>query len=150
MLSTNLIRMIESHAEQITADAVRGIRQDPELPSLKKLPELELHSWGSHILRHLGDWLGASNDKQIASCYQGLGQLRFEEHVPLHESVRNFQVLKNLIITYARNQGIRQTTMELYVEGELEHELSRFFDKMIYHVVRGYEGARRYSQAGFA
>lgn len=150
MLSTNLIRMIESHAEQITAAAIERIRQDPELPALKKLPEAELHGWASHILRHLGDWLGATHDSQIASCYQGLGQLRFEERVPLHESVRNVQMLKNLIVTYARNQGIRQTTMELYAEGELEHELGQFFDKMIYHVVRGYEGAQRHSQVGVA
>ena len=150
VLSTNLIRMIENHAEQITANAIQRIRQDPEFSALKKLPEPELRGWASHILRHLGDWLGASDEKQIASCYQGLGQLRFEEHVPLHESVRNFQMLKNLIVTYARNQGIRQTIMELYAEGELEHQLGQFFDKMIYHVVRGYEGARRYSQEGVA
>lgn len=150
MLSTNLIRLIESHAEQITATAIQRIRQDPELPTLKKLPEPELRSWATHILKHLGDWLGASEERQIASCYQGLGQLRFEENVPLHESVRNFQVLKDLIVSYVRNQGFRQTTVELYAEGELEHLLGQFFDKMIYHVVRGYEGARRYSQAGVA
>jgi hypothetical protein len=147
MVSTHLIRMIESHAEQITVDAIQGIRQDPELTVLKNLPDAELRSWAGHILKHLGDWLAASGDQQIASCYQGLGKLRFEEHVPLHESVRNFQALKDLIVTYVRNQGMRQTTVEIYAEEELEHLLSRFFDKMVYHVVRGYEGARRYSTA---
>ena len=84
MLSTNLVRMIESHAEQITTEAIRRIRQDAELPHLNKLTESELRSWAGHILKHLGDWLAASDEKQIASCYQGLGKLRFEEHVPLH------------------------------------------------------------------
>ena len=147
MLSTNLIRIIESHAEQISANAIQRIRQDPDLPNLKKLSEPELRSWAIHILKHLGDWLGSSDDAQIASGYQGLGKLRFEEHVPLHESVRNFQMLKNLIVNHVRNQGFRQTTVELYAEGELERQLDRFFDKMIYYVVRGYEGARRYSEA---
>jgi len=143
MLANNLVRMIESHAEQITADVLHCLREDPELPSLKKLPEAELRSWASHIVKHLGDWLSETSDAQIASCYEGLGKLRFEEHVPLHESVRNFQRLKEAMIAYIRNQGIRQTTMELYAEEELEHLLGRFFDKMIYYLVRGYEGARR-------
>ena len=146
VLSTNLVRMIESHAEQITSEAVQHIRRDPELPNLKKLPDPELRSWATHILKHLGDWLGATDEKQIASCYEGLGRLRFEEHVPLHESIRNFQMLKNLIVGYVRIQGPRQTTVEVYAGGELEHLLSQFFDKMVYHVVRGYESAQRYGQ----
>jgi hypothetical protein len=147
MLSTNLVRMIESHAEQIIAEAIRRVRQDAELPHLNKLADAELRGWAGHILKHLGDWLTVSDEKQIASCYQGLGRLRFEEHVPLHESVRNFQALKDLTVSYVRNQGARQTTIELYAEEELEHSLYKFFDKMIYHVVRGYESAQRFSQA---
>ncbi len=147
MLANNLVRMIESHAEQITADVISRLREDPELPNLKKLHENELRSWAGHILKHLGDWLSESDEKQIASCYEGLGKLRFDEHVPLHESVRNFQRLKDTMVTYIRNQGNRQTTMELYAEEELEHLLGRFFDKMIYYMVRGYEGARRHMEA---
>lgn len=146
MLANNLVRMIEGHAEQITVDVINRLREDPELPSLKRLPEAELRSWAGHILKHLGDWLSESDEKQIASCYEGLGKLRFSEHVPLHESVRNFQRLKETMITYIRNQGFHQTTMEVYAQEEFEHLLGRFFDKMIYHVVRGYEGARQYDE----
>ncbi len=146
MLANNLVRMLEDHAEQITADVIHRMREDPELPNLKRLPEAELRSWACHILKHLGDWLSDSEEKQIASCYEGLGKLRFEEHVPLHESVRNFQRLKDTMVAYIRNQGIRQTTMEVYAEEELEHLLGRFFDKMIYYMVRGYEVARRHAE----
>jgi len=147
MLSSKLVRMIESHAEKITVDAVQRMRKDPELPHLKNLPDSELRSWARHILQHLGDWLAVSDDQQIASCYEGVGKMRFDEAVPLAESVRSFQGLKDLIVTYVGNQSIRQTTLEIYAEGELEHLLSRFFDRVIYHVVRGYERARRYDQA---
>jgi hypothetical protein len=33
--------------------------------------------------------------------------------------------------------------IELYAEEELEHRVGRFFDFMLYHVVRGYEAAMR-------
>ncbi len=147
MLSTNLVRMIENHAEQITADLLERLREDPELPNLRKLPTLELHSRAGHILKHLGDWLSESDEKQIAISYEALGRLRFEERVPLHECVRNFQRLKEHMVSYIRNQGFHQTTIELYAEEELEHLLGQFFDKMIYYMVRGYEGERRHTQA---
>lgn len=146
MLASKLVQMIEDHADQITSDVITRLRGDSELPHLKKLPEAELRSWAGHILKHLGDWLAESDERQIASCYEGLGKLRFAENVPLSESVRNFQRLKGAMVSYIRNQGIHQTTMELYAQEELEHLLSRFFDSMIYHVVRGYEGARRYQE----
>lgn len=149
MLSTNLVRMIESHSEQITADLLERLREDPELPHLRTLPIPELRSWANHILRHLGDWLTVNDEKQIASCYEGLGRLRFEESIPLHESVRNFQRLKQLIVNYIRGQGFHQNTMEIYAEEELEHLLGRFFDKMIYHMVRGYEHAQQQAHLAF-
>jgi len=145
MLSTNLVRMIENHAEQITADLLERLREDPELPNLRKLPTLELRSRAGNILIHLGDWLSESDEKQIAISYEALGRLRFEEHVPLHECVRNFQRLKQHMVSYIRNQGFRQTTIELYAEEELEHLLGQFFDKVIYYMVRGYEGAPRHT-----
>jgi|SRR5690348_3288705 hypothetical protein len=147
MLSSKLVRLIESHSEKITADAVQRMRKDPELSHFKKLPDSELRSWARHILQHLGDWLALSDDQQIASCYEGVGKMRFDEAVPLAESVRSFQTLKDLIVAYVRNQANRQTALEIYAEEELEHLLSRFFDRVIYHVVKGYERARRYDQA---
>lgn len=147
MLSSKLVRMIENHAEKITADALQLMRKNPELLHLKELPDAELRAWARHILKHLGDWLAVSDDQQIASCYEGLGRLRFDEAVPLAESVRSFQALKDQIVTYVRNQTGHQTTLEIYAEEELEHLLSRFFDRVIYHVVKGYENARRFDQA---
>ena len=143
MLSSNLIHLIEDHFEQITADHLQRVQKDPELPHIKKLPASELRNWARHILRHLGDWLAASSEKEVASCYQGLGRLRFEESVPLHESVRNFQNLKQLIVDYVRSRAVHETTLQIYAEEEWEHLLCRFFDSMVYHVVRGYETARR-------
>ena len=146
MLSSKLIRMIESHTEQITAEAIQRVRHDPELSHLKTVSDSELRAGARHILKHLGDWLAESDDRQVASCYQGLGKQRYEESIPLDEIVRNYQNLKDLIVSYVRNQGVRETTLEIYAEEELEHLLSRFFDKVIYQVVRGYEGARHLTE----
>jgi len=147
MLSTHLVQMIESHAEQITTEFTNRLHEDPGLANLKRLHDAELRRRANSILRRLGDWLEESDEKQIAASYEAVGRQRFEEHVPLHESVRGFQRLKDTTIAYIRNQGLRQTTVDLYAEGELEHVLGQFFDKAIYYLVRGYEGARRHMEA---
>ncbi len=77
-----------------------------------------------------------------------MGRARFEEGIPLHESVRGFQIVKEKIIDFIHEQGTAKTSVELYAEEELELRLSGFFDVLVYHLIRGYEGAwRRTRQA---
>jgi hypothetical protein len=45
------------------------------------------------------------------------------------------------MLDYIRDQGIGLSTVEIYAEEELEHQVGVFFDSVIYHVVRGYQNA---------
>ena len=63
--------------------------------------------------------------------------------MPLHETVRSVQILKDQMLDFVREQGVAQSSVELYAEEELEHRAGLFFDDLIYHLVRGYEGALR-------
>ena len=53
---------------------------------------------------------------------------------------------------FVHDHAFVETSLELYAEGELEKSVGRLFDRMIYHVVRGYEAAmregRRHAYAG--
>jgi hypothetical protein len=74
-----------------------------------------------------------------------LGRVRFEQNVPLHEAVRRIHLLKDKIIGFIHEQGLPMTALDLYGEEELEFKINRFFDAMIYQLVRGYEDAQRVS-----
>ncbi|HWB99439.1 MAG TPA: hypothetical protein VG672_22170, partial [Bryobacteraceae bacterium] len=78
---------------------------------------------------------------EICRQYERLGQERFEAAIPLHETVRAFQIVKEQIIAFVQEQMTTRTSMELYAEEELEHRLAAFFDVVVYHLVRGYESA---------
>lgn len=145
MLSSKLIQLIEDHWEQITTRVLREIRKDARLVHVGKLPESELRQRAQEILKNLGHWLAVSKEEELAKHYEHLGRLRFEESIPLHEAVLARFIIKDQMIDFVREQGFRQTPMELYAEEELEHRVGRFFDTMIYHVVRGYEEAMRES-----
>ena len=143
MLSNPLIRMIEDHWERITLRAVSRLRQDPDVPNLRRLTDSELQEWGRGVLKNLSQWLVQTRDQQVVRRYENLGRVRFEEAVPLYEVVRGIQILKDETIDFARGQGFGPSVVEVYAEEELEHRLDRFFDWLVYHLVRGYEEALR-------
>ena len=142
MLSAKLIAMIEDNWETIAARVIGKIRHDPEMTVLRKMPESELREWGREITRNFGHWL-ASSEPEVARRYESVGRTRFQQSVPLHESVHGLHLVKNAILDFIRDQGIEQTTVHIYAEEELEHRVGRFFDCVVYHLVKGYEEALR-------
>ena len=143
MLSHQLIHAIEGHCDQITSRVLAEMPQDPEVSHLRQLPESELREWGCTILKNLGAWIVSRRDPALARRYELLGRVRFEESIPLHEVVRGLHVLKDRTIDYVRENGFPQTAAEVYAEEELEYLVTRFFDRLVYYFVRGYEKALR-------
>jgi len=141
MLSGKLIHLIEAHQELISNNVIREIRRRPDMAHFHKLPDVELRERGQQILEHLGHWLEAGHETEIEQCYETLGKIRFEESIPLHESVRALAIIKDKMVDFVHEQGLTRTAMELYAEEELERRVGRFFDALTIHMVRGYENA---------
>lgn len=140
MLSARLIRLIETRHREIGDRILRDISRQPELPHLRLLPEAELRERVQIIPEHLGDWL-VCDASELGRKQEEIGKLRFEQAIPLHEAVRALCVIKDNLIEFIEEQGIPQDWIGLYAEEEMEHRLGQFFDRMIIHVVRGYEAA---------
>jgi hypothetical protein len=143
MLSGRLVQKIEEHWEEIADGVITRIRRHPDLPTLAQQSVPELKKWCRDILENLGYWLSAVKGEERKRGYEILGRVRYEESIPVHEAVLRLQLLKDSIIDFVHAQGFTLTSMELYAEEELEHRVCRFFDVMIYHIVRGYETAIR-------
>ena len=148
MLSGKLIHVIESHQAQITDNILQGIRKHPELDGLRKLSDVELRERAQQILEYLGHWLSSGHEAEIEQRYEILGKARFQESIPLHESVRALAMVKEKMIDFVHDQGLARNLFNLYEEEELERRVGRFFDELTIHMVRGYETAwRRAAQA---
>jgi len=145
MLSGRLVHLIEANSASIVQQVISQIRRDPELTHVSKLADAELREYGEHLLDRLGDWLSGGTEREIGDYYEDAGRLRFEEGVPLYESVRGLFLIKNKMIDFVLSQAGARTYMELYAEEELEHRVDRFFDVLVYHLVKGYEHALRRS-----
>jgi len=144
MLSARLIHLIEAHHKEVADRVLREIWRRQDLPHILRLPEAELRERNRVILEHLGEWL-SGNEEEMGKRQETVGRQRFEQSVPLHEAVHALCLIKNTVIEFIEEQGIPRDTIGLYAEEELEHRLGKFFDQLIIHLVRGYEGAWRRS-----
>ncbi len=145
MVTRTPVQIIEDHAELIAGRVLRRIRQDRDLGTMARLPESELKDRALDVLRNLGHWLSVTSSDEMAKRFETLGRSRFGENIPLHEVVRCFCILRENMIDFVREQGVLDSTVQLYAEEELEHCVGRFFDNLVYRVVRGYEEALRES-----
>lgn len=141
MISARLIHIIEAHQEEITNRILHAVQHHPELARMGKLPEKELRARCRPILKHLGSWLVNGMENELTKGYDALGKAYFKESIPLQEAVRTLCIIKDKMVDFALEQGVRESFLELYAEEELEHRLGRFFDLLIIHLVCGYEAA---------
>ena len=139
MLSAKLVQLIEEHWQQISARAAARIHKDPELLHLRQLPEADMRDIEQNILHNLGYWLVASSWQELAERWQKLGHRRHEERFPLHEFLRGLQILKECLLEFIRDHASPESTLDIYAEEELELQVGRFFDCVVYHMVKGYE-----------
>ncbi len=142
MLSPRLLELIEAHWEEIANRLIHALRNHPDTPNLARKPDAELKEWCRAILKNMGALLLGA-DKEIARRYRRAGRARYEEDVPLHEAVLRVQLLKDKILAFINEQALPMTTLHLYAEEELERRIGRFFDLIVYSLVRGYEDAQK-------
>ncbi len=143
MVSTRLIHQIEDHWEAISARFLRLLRATHHLQHLSHIPESEITETCRRVLHNLGHWLVSSSEEEIARLYEKQGHDRYAQGMPLSEALRAVQLMKDATLDYIRDEFMVQTSVDVFAEEELEHQLGRFFDLMLYHLVRGYESACR-------
>ena len=142
MLATKLVHQIETHWEGICARFLRLLRQNHGLTHVSQIPESEITETCRRLLHNLGHWLTSGSEEELERLYERVGRERYSIGMPLSEAIRTVQLMKDATLDYVREETVVQTTIDLYGEEELEHELGRFFDLSVYHLARGYEFAR--------
>jgi hypothetical protein len=148
MLSPKFIQLIESHSGEIASAVLQELSRDPKTPRLGRLPRSEFEDRFQDIARNLGNWLADAREDQIAHRFAGIGRSLGDPGIAPSEIVHALHALKERMLDTIRNQGWAQTSLDLYAEEELEHQVGRFFDTAVYHVVRGCETAVQPMAAG--
>ena len=104
-----------------------------------KMLEQQLREWGTELTHNLGYWLSPGNARDLAIRYEALGRQCFDQHLPLHEAVRGLTALREKMMDLAEESMLSNSSVELFAEEELDRRLGRLFDRLLVHLVRGFE-----------
>jgi hypothetical protein len=139
MLSNRLIRIIESHAEELTRGTVKKLQNSPLTRSYQGLSQDDLHHRVFEVYHDLGSWLLKSTDHAIQRRYNELGEQRFYEGIPLAQVLWALMVTRDHLREYAGTSMLADSALELYREQELDRLIGRFFDRAVCYAAEGYE-----------
>lgn len=134
-----LMQQIETHAEQLTQRVIDAVRTSPRTMFLRDVSEEELTRRFFDLFRNLGRWLSEKKESEIETIYSDIGRRRCREAVPLSELVYALILVKQNLWDYVQKNVVAVSESTLYEEQLVAEMVGRFFDRAVYHTVRGYE-----------
>ena len=142
MLAVRLVRLIESHIEQLSRDLSEKVWNSPRCSDLNKVPATQLEARTREIYRNLSDWLLDKTEAQVERRYTELGAMRAQQGVAYSHFVWAIVSTKEHVRAFVQREGLSESAMELHGELELLHLLGQFFDLVLYYAAVGYEQER--------
>ena len=140
MIVGGLMRLIEIHADPLTDRLAQRLRTDPRTTAYRRLDEREVRGRAHRVYRNLSRWLYQASEQLVEEEYVSLGRERRREGVPLSQVVAALLLTRRNLWEFVESEAAGETALELRQQLELELLVVRFFDRAIYHTVRGYEG----------
>lgn len=142
MIAVRLVRLIESHSDELTDGLLQKFQSSPRTSELHKVPPHELRSRSYEILRNLSDWLLWKSSADIERRYKEVGVSRAAQNVSLADVCWAIMLTKEHIWAFLQREGFLRGPLEIYGEMELLRLLDQFFDRAMCYCVQGYEQSR--------
>ena len=134
-----LMNQIETHADELTERVIQAVRTSPRTTFLHELSEEELRRRFFDLYRNLGQWLSEKGEGEIEATYGEIGRRRCREGVPLNELVYALILVKQILWDHIQKNVVPESEANLYGEELVNAMVGTFFDRALYHAVRGYE-----------
>jgi hypothetical protein len=150
MLSRQLIKLIETHAETLTHKVVEDLLTNEHTHSHTRIPKDELGTRIFALYRNLGNWIGDPKDDAIRAEYEKWGKMRCQQGIPPSEIAFCLILTKKHLRQYIREHAAvvfsgdrlpsgEMVPLELYSIQELNYLVGDFFDRALYYLLKGYE-----------
>lgn len=145
MFSYRLVRLIESHADQLAESLEKRAEASMQVPHFRTIPAHELRERVYEIYCHLGEWLLGKNEGDVEQRYRAIGTRRCAQNVPLSEVIQAIVLTKENLWDFLKSEAVMDRAVEILGELELLQMLEMFFDRAVYYAAVGFEqeSARR-------
>ncbi len=140
LLSDPLVAFIHDRADDIARGWLADVTESPTTPSYRRLDAERLLKGVASVLSQFGRWLrGDEAEEEVREFYRILGKHRCQHDFQAHEVISSLMLLRKNIWSFARRQGILERPIDVYRVLELDRRLVLFFDRAMYHTLRGFE-----------
>jgi hypothetical protein len=142
MLAYRLVRLIETHSEQLASGLLKKLESCDKCQEFTPVPQEEFKQRVNEIYQHLGEWLLGKSDQEIERRYREIGQRRACQGVPLSQLVWAIALTKENLIEFLQRESLELKPVEMMGELEIMQLLEQFFDRAVYFAALGHEQAR--------
>ena len=147
MIALKLVRLIETHHEQLAHSLIRKLEESSKCTTLKDIvPQQEIEMRVEEVYRHLSDWLLTRTEHDIFVAYTALGKHRFQQEVPFQQFLWGIMLVKENLWDFLEGESVEVSAMNLHGEFELLRMLDQFFDKALYYAALGYWEAHEFEE----
>jgi len=142
MIAPRLVRLIESHSDNLVGGLMDKLERCPRLTDYNKVPDDEIKHRVHEIYRHLGEWLLQKPESDVEKWYIAIGARRAAQGVPLSQLVFAILLSKEHLWDFLKQEAVEDHPIEVLQELELFRMVDHFFDRAVYYAAAGYEKAR--------
>jgi len=146
MIALRLVRLIETHSEQLTETLLHKLEHSGRAADLQKVPAPEVRARARDVYRNLSDWLLTKTDDEIERVYKPLGCRRAEQGVAMSAVCWALMMTEENLWDFLEVEGMRERPLEILGGFELLRLLDRFFDQAVYFATLGHESYQRLKQ----
>lgn len=139
MIALRLVRLIEHHSEELSAELIVKLETASRTADLRKVPIDELRRRLQEILRDLSEWLLIKTGHDVERRYSEIGERRASQGVALSDFCWSIVLVKEHLWEFLQRQGSTHGPVEIYGEMELLRLLDQFFDRALCFATEGYE-----------
>ena len=142
MRAVKLVEHMKINAPRISEGLVQKIRNSDRCAALTlKVSQEEQKRYSLKTYRDLTDWLSNEADFNIEDRYIPLGILRARQGVPLSNMYWAICIAHDHLWEYMQEQCLIDEPVEFWGGVMLLRSLTRFFERVTYYTLVGYEEA---------
>ena len=141
MIALRLVRLIETHSEELAEGLTRKLLSSDRTRDLRNVQANELHHRCHEIYHNLRDWLLNKTEHDIEHVYKGLGARRAGQGISIAALTWAILLTKEHLWSFLEWEGVHGGLHNVFGELELQRLLDQFFDRAVYYAIEGYEEA---------
>jgi RsbT co-antagonist protein rsbRD N-terminal domain len=140
LVSQKLVNLIERNADELTNSWLADIRKDPNTLTYRQFDRTAIYERAFRVYSQLGKWISHETSKEeVAKDYRALGEERRREGFALSEVIQALILIRRNLWRKIMEEGLLDSTYDLYQAIELNNRVSLFFDRAIFFTACGYE-----------